>query len=378
MKEHFTSWSTISKSLNGRTENSIKNYFYSTVRRIQSCKVVEYFDAVKLQNDLPRIDSPEEFHARFELDSLNQLGVIICKWLFSYDRSANEHKALFDYLLNVIADEKKRPKLKSQQMLPPLDKLPGDGQNTDQDQGFIKNILPELFSGKNYQGVHPLLPLALYGGFGRLKSKDFFKTIAQEPQASSFPSIPHPQQTQASKFNLDNTSDISVPIPQVKYTLKENPESLMLGDLPNRLSEVLRNDRLQHSLFNLLISNLSKSMQAPQSASNAQALPAGNWNSSSEQHRAAGTATETSSPPFRASQQPRNTGFSPVNLSNFESRAAGSFTQKLNELKKKEKVETDTAASQESQGLTEGRKSSDGGLKCSKCLLTSQVCSCLL
>ena len=37
---HFTSWSSISKLLKGRTENSIKNYFYSSVRRLKTNPII--------------------------------------------------------------------------------------------------------------------------------------------------------------------------------------------------------------------------------------------------------------------------------------------------------------------------------------------------
>lgn len=377
MKEHFTSWSSISKSLNGRTENSIKNYFYSTVRRIQSCKVIDYFDAMKQQKDLPPIESADKFHTLYQLDSLNNLGVIMCKWLFAYDKSKDEHKSLFDYLLNVIADEKKRPKPKNSKLDIPFEKSQIENSNQDPDQGYIKNLLPELFSGKTYQGVHPLLPLALYGGFGRLKSRDFFKNVSQEPQASSFPQIFNAPRPEPPKVNLENTSDISIPIPQVKYTLKENADDQLLGDLPNRLSEVLRNDRLQHSLFNLLISNLSKSMQAPP-APHLKPIPAGNWNSSSDQHKAGGVVIpeKGTSPPFRATQQPRNTGFAPVNLSNDENRPKGSFSERIKDIQEKEILEK--VATKESQGLAESRRSPDSMQMCSRCLLTTQVCRCLL
>ena len=377
MKEHFTSWSSISKSLNGRTENSIKNYFYSTIRRIQSCKVIEYFDAMKLEKELPQVESAEKFHTIYQLDSLNNLGIIMCKWLFAYDKSKNEHKSLFDYLLNVIADEKKRPKPKSTRLDIPFEKNQIDNLNQDPDQGYIKNMLPELFSGKTYQGVHPLLPLALYGGFGRLKSRDFFKNVAQEPQASSFPQIIPVPRPEPPKVSLENTSDISIPIPQVKYTLKENADDQLLGDLPNRLSEVLRNDRLQHSLFNLLITNLSKSMQAPP-ATHLKPMPAGNWNSSSDLHKAGGVALpeKGTSPPFRATQQPRNTGFAPVNLSNDENRPKGSFSERIKDIQNQEILEK--AATKESQELAESRRSPDSMQICSRCLLTSKVCRCLL
>ena len=378
MKEHFTSWSSISKSLNGRTENSIKNYFYSTIRRVQSCKVIEYLDLMKQQKELPAIDSTERFQTVYQLDTLNKLGVIICKWLFKSEQAKREHQTLFDYLLNVIADEKKRPKPKTQKIIETFENLPTG--NPNQEQGYsIQTLFPELFSGKNCQGVHPLLPLALYGGFGRLKSRDFFQSVIQEtPQASSF-NLTFP--AQQPKFNLENALDISVPIPQVKYSLNENQDCLMPGDLPNRLSEVLKHDRLQHSLFSLLLANLSKSMPVP-SPSHRQ-MPSGNWNSSSDQSKdgAAGSrdsgSVKAASPPFRATQQPRQAGFSPVNLVYAESRPTGGFIQTAQNHAALETHDTSKTAL-DSQGLADFRKSTENILKCSKCLLTSQVCSCLL
>lgn len=376
MKEHFTSWSSISKSLNGRTENSIKNYFYSTIRRIQSCKVIEYLDLMKQQKELPAIESSDKFQVVYQLDTLNKLGVIICKWLFKNEQAKKEHQALFDYLLNVLADEKKRPKPKPQRIDEPFENLPTDNPNPE--QGYsIQNLFPELFSGKNCQGVHPLLPLALYGGFGRLKSRDFFQSVIQEPpQASSFnPTLP----AQQSKFNLDNASDISVPIPQVKYSLKENQDPFIPGDLPNRMSEVL-NGRLQHSLFSLLLANLQKSIPAPSPSH--RPMPSGNWNSSSDQSKdgAAGSrdsgSVKAASPPFRATQQLRQVGFSPVNLGSAESRPA-SFSQALQNQAGLDHMLTSNSAL-DPQGLADVRKSTENILKCSKCLLTSQVCRCLL
>lgn len=365
MKEHFTSWSSISKSLNGRTENSIKNYFYSTIRRIQSCKVIEYIDAMKQQTELPKLESKDAFYTIYQLDSLNKLGVILCEWLYSYDKDKEEHKTLFDYLLNVIADEKKRPKKKPLESETIFDKAPSEAANQD----HIQRVLPELFSGKNYQGVHPFLPIALYGGFGGMKSREFFRSVIQEPQASSFPPLFQGPQVPSTKltYNLENTSDISVPIPQVKYTLRENPDSQIMSDLPIRLAEVLQNDKLQQTLFNLLLANLSRSVQLVPKQT-----PHGNWNSSSDPTKVA-PDQKADSPQFRTTQQPRHAGFAPVNLHNFENTISGNLSQ----AKVKEETLQRKSTKAHLQGeLTDPRKSSELVLKCSKCLLTSNICSC--
>lgn len=42
MKTNWSSWTLISKKLPGRTENAIKNYFYSSVRRLRTSKLFQF------------------------------------------------------------------------------------------------------------------------------------------------------------------------------------------------------------------------------------------------------------------------------------------------------------------------------------------------
>lgn len=42
MKANWSSWTLISKKLPGRTENAIKNYFYSSVRRLRTSKLFQF------------------------------------------------------------------------------------------------------------------------------------------------------------------------------------------------------------------------------------------------------------------------------------------------------------------------------------------------
>lgn len=46
LKKYFTSWSLMAKELEGRTENSIKNYFYSSIRRLKSNNIIHYLKEV--------------------------------------------------------------------------------------------------------------------------------------------------------------------------------------------------------------------------------------------------------------------------------------------------------------------------------------------
>ena len=46
MKQNWSSWATISKHLPGRTENAIKNYFYSSVRRLKATSLFQFLITV--------------------------------------------------------------------------------------------------------------------------------------------------------------------------------------------------------------------------------------------------------------------------------------------------------------------------------------------
>lgn len=68
--EYGTSWSVIAKNMHGRTENAIKNYFYSTIRRIQSSKaydfVADIINSVIYNPD--RFDNDEQFAEYYEFE----------------------------------------------------------------------------------------------------------------------------------------------------------------------------------------------------------------------------------------------------------------------------------------------------------------------
>ena len=51
LKRFFTSWSLMAKELDGRTENSIKNYFYSSVRRLKSNNIIAYLRAIYSEDE---------------------------------------------------------------------------------------------------------------------------------------------------------------------------------------------------------------------------------------------------------------------------------------------------------------------------------------
>lgn len=122
MQEHLTSWSTICKQLRGRTENSIKNYFYSTVRRIQALPVLDFFCNVKtnlLQHTAVRSNTTwSVFEEKYELKKLNRLGFLVCKHIYEMLEENSTTKPLFEYLLYTVADDNKLNKIKPAPPLP--------------------------------------------------------------------------------------------------------------------------------------------------------------------------------------------------------------------------------------------------------------------
>ena len=258
MKVHHTSWSTISKSLNGRTENSIKNYFYSTVRRVQASPVMEFLSLVKDSKPLPSFTSPQQFAEKYELDKLNRLGEVMCLWLSKGEESRQEHEVLFKYLMEVIVDEKRKLKLKDKKEVDrnsqnrgetrSSEEMPGKTSGTAEDRKHLPFINP-----KNLNGVHPLLPLALYGGLANLKAQSLFQAVCEGARQEVYEPAPKP-------FLRDDDqtcSDISVPIPQktTKPSTTGKPED----------------QQIQKSLVKIIMKNLSNVVE--NNKNNTQASP---------------------------------------------------------------------------------------------------------
>ena len=105
--ENSTSWSKISKYFKERTENPIKNYFYSTIRRIQGIEILTYFKLMAANECLPLIPNIDSLEKEYQLDRLNLLGKQICKWLYSIDDAKLTILGLTNYILNLIISEKK-------------------------------------------------------------------------------------------------------------------------------------------------------------------------------------------------------------------------------------------------------------------------------
>ena len=94
----------MSKILPGRTENSIKNYFYSSLRRLKSSSVCDvlrrlYIDcSIELNYALAKYDFLREECAKF-----NPLCQRMCTYLFSEGKKDN---SFVQFLVSAIFAEK--------------------------------------------------------------------------------------------------------------------------------------------------------------------------------------------------------------------------------------------------------------------------------
>lgn len=267
MKEHLTSWSGISKGLNGRTENSIKNYFYSTVRRIQACPVIDFIIKVKLKEPTPTFDSFEAFNRFYEMYKLNRLGVVLCNWLYDHEKAKESNPGLYNYLLQTIGDEKKKFKIKEAKSSGTS--IFGDLQEPltlDGESG--KEQGAPYLNPKNLNGVHPLLPLALYGVLTNLNAKNLFQGFVKSGDKSpSANSTNQSQSTEPKKVevepSLPDLSQISVPVPSnSSYRRKQ----LIEGDSPSN-KEPVQSALMKKALVNMFMSNLSSMVEKAQKSS---------------------------------------------------------------------------------------------------------------
>lgn len=182
----------------GRTENSIKNYFYSTIRRIQATKLLEYVQ--KIKSVLPiQMYTKEDFMTEFEIDKLNELGRLMAIYIF--ENKLDSDTEFREFLITMISEEKKKKKIstrtkrtlakekrsKSKGTDKPLGKRGRKPRLKNNDIDILKSQVEAPFITKlqrndsdqhsasildpNLNGINPLLPLFLFSQGGVVMPK---------------------------------------------------------------------------------------------------------------------------------------------------------------------------------------------------------------
>lgn len=123
LHKYFTSWSAMSKVLPGRTENSIKNYFYSSVRRLKSNPITHFIKELHITKRV----SPSQIQENWsflsnEISKLNKLSQEICKFFIKPIVPDSEFKT---FLLSVIFMEEHLPPPAQSSPRPAIDAFEG-------------------------------------------------------------------------------------------------------------------------------------------------------------------------------------------------------------------------------------------------------------
>lgn len=100
LSTYNTSWSAMSHVLPGRTENSIKNYFYSSVRRLKSNNLIHHLKAIYVYKRNP-VGGPIESNSVIQSDisKLNRLSQKICHYLLE---KGEKNEQFLSFLLSVL------------------------------------------------------------------------------------------------------------------------------------------------------------------------------------------------------------------------------------------------------------------------------------
>ena len=107
LKRYFTSWSIMAKELEGRTENSIKNYFYSSIRRLKSNSIMRFFIIIYAEPEINSFDTYNDLNEqdyseclqkklpmilqnrdkmKIEISKLNCLSKLICIFMLDMNQ----------------------------------------------------------------------------------------------------------------------------------------------------------------------------------------------------------------------------------------------------------------------------------------------------
>ena len=103
LHRYHTSWSAMSKVLPGRTENSIKNYFYSSIRRLKSNPITHLLKDIYVSKKTSIAQVQENnSYLNSEIGKLNRLSQEICRFLLRPNTPEDSFK---QFLISVLFTE---------------------------------------------------------------------------------------------------------------------------------------------------------------------------------------------------------------------------------------------------------------------------------
>jgi hypothetical protein len=175
LSTYNTSWSAMSHELPGRTENSIKNYFYSSVRRLKSNNLFHHIKALYLYKKMTCLElMAGNSSISNDVSKLNRLSQKICNFLFT---PGPKNEQFLTFLLSVlfgpdvptaaIEAENKKPELSKgfvplgqRNLFVPTDKLDVGGKTgTGVDPKVVLEAMRLLESNPEFSKMAPLLKM---------------------------------------------------------------------------------------------------------------------------------------------------------------------------------------------------------------------------
>ena len=102
LTKFHTSWSAMSKVIPGRTENSIKNYFYSSIRRLKSNPITHLLRDIHVSRKTSPSQVLDNNYLNSEINKLNRLSQDICRFLL---RPSLPESSFKSFLLSVLFSE---------------------------------------------------------------------------------------------------------------------------------------------------------------------------------------------------------------------------------------------------------------------------------
>ena len=142
--QHRTNWSQFVERFENRTENSIKNYFYSTLRRIKSSVMGNILSKIFISKELDLGKVLADNMIGEVIDKLNVLGKLICELLLKESLINSEQWWFFFQIIFKKTLKKKRLELQLKKWHPKAQGESGGNPMQPKDREQVEAILSIL------------------------------------------------------------------------------------------------------------------------------------------------------------------------------------------------------------------------------------------